>query len=438
MSLSPRLPIELLSLIPTFLDAQSDAKVLQTLSLTSRLFLKPCQALLFNHIILMSPTPNATIPEVAYPGVKLLKLLENSPRVSKYIKKISVLETDFSYGWLAKDRQALPRALKKIDRNQITSFHLQPLHWYSIPIDVRAAFVGFCRSTSLLELLIVRTPLALLGVCGPSLKHFEARDTDAEDDDQIRSMSRRPASELIVLESLCMLQYLGLDKHVAYFMDPANRIRLDKLTKLDILGTSAEDDACASEIISHCQSSLKTLTYEPFSDVSEREVEGCPLSLSDCASLASLELRIYATYNFRHEWHCLHWAAFFMSRIPAMTSNSIQSLSFTLKFNLDEVPGGLNGHTGNLLYHYLRTIAVAVTDVASTKDGKWKSLEEFKVEIQSLNTNDDEIEEVRLWALNALKPVLESTVRFNLITLLRRPIRYLSTCSNQLTSISPG
>ncbi|KAF5340347.1 hypothetical protein D9611_007928 [Ephemerocybe angulata] len=419
MPLPPRLPIELLSLLPTFFDAQRDAKVLKTLSLTSQLFLKPCQTLLFNHIILTSPTPNATIPDGAYPGAKFFNLLERSPKVSRYIQKLTVSNTALAYGWLPND-MALARALKKLDPNQITAFCLRNnrrAQWYFLPFDVRIAFASICRSACLVELSVREVPLTLLGVCGPSLKRFEARDAEARDDGNISSVSRL-ASEEIVLDSLRLYHHFDLDKHVAYLVDPANKIRLDGLTKLDILAASPEDHACASDLIAHCRDSLRTFVFDPYSEISEPGIEGASVDLTDCTSLTSLELHLDATCpDPEGERHCLHWAASFISKIPPTTSNNIKSLFLSLRLDLSDVPGELTGYTGNQLYYHLRTIAVTVTDSISTNNRKWKALEEVKVDVQSSNPNDDDVEEIEAWVLDAMKPVSDSAVRFDLVAL---------------------
>ncbi|KAF6757704.1 hypothetical protein DFP72DRAFT_890439, partial [Ephemerocybe angulata] len=381
MPLPPRLPIEVLSLIPTFLDAQRDAKVLQTLSLTSQLFLKPCQALLFNHIILASPTPNATVLEGTYPGAKLFNLLERSPRSRDTFRNSPL--TGFC---LRNNRRA---------------------QWYFLPFDVRIAFASICRSSCLVELSIREVPLTALG----------PRDAEARDDGNTSSVSRL-ASEEILLDSLRLYHHFDLDKHVAYLVDPANKIRLDGLTKLDILAASPEDHACASDLISHCRDSLRTFVFDPCSEISEPGIEGASVDLTDCTSLTSLELHLDATCpDPEGERHCLHWAASFISKIPPTTSNNIKSLFLSLRFDLSDVPGELTGYTGNQLYYHLRTIVVTLTDSINSKNRKWKALEEVKVEVQSSNPNDDDVEEIEAWVLDAMKPVSDSAVRFGLVAL---------------------
>ncbi|KAF6757683.1 hypothetical protein DFP72DRAFT_890357, partial [Ephemerocybe angulata] len=289
--------------------------------------------------------------------------------------------------------------------------------WYILPFDVRIALASICRSACLVELSIRHVPLTLLGVCGPSLKRFEARDAEARDDGNISSVSRL-ASEEIVLDSLRLRHYFDLDKHVAYLVDPANKIRLDGLTKLDIFAACPEDHACASDLIARCRESLETFAFDPCSSISETGFEGTFVDLSGCTSLTSLELHLDVTRpDPRGERHCLHWGASFLSKIPPTTSNNIRSLFLSLRFDLSDVPGELTGYTGNQLYGYLRTIGVTVTDSISTKNRKWSALEKVKVEVQSSNPNDDDVEEIETWVLNAMKPVFDSAVRVELVAL---------------------
>ncbi|KAF6744827.1 hypothetical protein DFP72DRAFT_825057 [Ephemerocybe angulata] len=243
--MEPRLPLDILTLIPSYLDGENVIRTLKTLCSTSSLFLHPCRTLRFNRITL-SPLP-LPYSRGTLPGKRLSDLLEASPNLSKYIKELAIL--DFLSGmdarnesWLVIDI-VLPDALHKLYRNQITSFTLKrsrPEPWISLPAATRSALIDICRSTSLIELTIRMAPLSLLSECGPSLKRFYALDAETMKDRNYSPRSRSTA-EYIKFDSLHLSHYRNLDQHLAYLVDPSN-----KMKKREIFSASPGDHICGA------------------------------------------------------------------------------------------------------------------------------------------------------------------------------------------------
>ncbi|KAF5329173.1 hypothetical protein D9611_013175 [Ephemerocybe angulata] len=167
-----RLPLDILTIIPDYINEGKDLGSLKALCLTSSLFLQPCQTHLLNHITLstkVSPSQVQTLP-----GERLLNLLENSPRLTKYVKRLTISDY-FHPEWLPIDT-ALPEALSRLETSQIISFRLtrsaQPTPWEGLPPDTQSSLIQLCRSTSLEDLTIHNAPMTLLNVCGPNLREL--------------------------------------------------------------------------------------------------------------------------------------------------------------------------------------------------------------------------------------------------------------------------
>ncbi|KAF6744830.1 hypothetical protein DFP72DRAFT_62572 [Ephemerocybe angulata] len=256
--MQPRLPIEIILLIPSFLSGDKDKQALRKLCLTSSLFLHPSRTLLYNHLVL-SFGPRYT--ESPLPGTRLLQLLQLSPGLSKYVKKLTISTIPGGQRWLGVD-VTLPDALTRIGPNQITSFSLERIsldEWSSLRGATKSSIIDTCFSASLVDLTLCRAPFDLLKHCGPQLKRFEARGVELARNNNIEP----PNSPPITLDSLCLNGY-PFHKYIAHLLDPSSKIQLHALTKLEITSTSPADNTAASRILSHCRNTLETFIVQPY------------------------------------------------------------------------------------------------------------------------------------------------------------------------------
>ncbi|KAF6749857.1 hypothetical protein DFP72DRAFT_532279 [Ephemerocybe angulata] len=390
------LPLDILSLVPYYLDREDATPTLMMLCLTSPVFIHSCRALRFNRITLSSHSRGTLA------GKRLFDLLEASPNLPKYIKGLAIL--DFVTGttsahnssWLVVD-VALPDALNRLYTNQISSFTFRRSRrepWISLPATTQSALFGICRSTSLVELNIRRAPLSLLSHCGPSLKRFHSRDAITTKD---YGFSPRPRStaEYIELDSLHLDNY-QLDQQLAYLLDPFNKISLHALTELDILAASPGDHTCVSTILGFCRESLKTLVLEPCTHVRAPEVD-----ISDCSSLTNLQLHLDVTCQDRRGDRLgLPWATSFINKIPASISKKIEIFAILLYFDIGDFPEMLEGNAGEQEFFHLREIGDVVTGRRHTAN-TWTGLKKFIVEVSNMDSGISNMGEIEAWALCA-------------------------------------
>ncbi|KAF6753771.1 hypothetical protein DFP72DRAFT_901460 [Ephemerocybe angulata] len=207
--MEPRLPLDILTIIPDYINEGEDLGSLKALCLTSSLFLQPCQTHLLNHITLsteVSPSQVQTLP-----GEELLNLLEHSPRLTKYIKRLTISDY-FHPEWLPIDTAlsgGFEQAIHQPDQSRSGSpAGAQPTPWEELPPDTQSSLIQLCRSTSLEDLTIHNAPMTA----------FEYG-----------------VGQEIFLTGMRLYGEHNFDKGVEYLLNDANKIRLDKLRTNTIL-----------------------------------------------------------------------------------------------------------------------------------------------------------------------------------------------------------
>ncbi|KAF5329176.1 hypothetical protein D9611_013182 [Ephemerocybe angulata] len=336
MSPGPRLPLELLSSIPSFLNTKDDEKLLKALSLTSSCFLQPTQRIIFNHIILAGPPPDTHCKP---PGKRLLELLEASPHLARYTTQLTITELNSGVAyctWL-KDDIALPKALGRRFSDQIVSFtfhrNFSCGSWRDIFAETKGAIVKICQSSSLDALSIQHVPFALLvGACGSKLKHLSSIEA-IEDEIEFSPNSSRT----IALETL----HISQDIDISHPNRPdevylkAIGIQLHALKRLSVEALQPDDNTWVSELLSLSQDSLEAFEFQP----SKTHPEGIqvPLDVSHSRSLATLKLTILISEYSDDAWSDIPWTLSFLSSIPASTTNTIRTITLCLLLDIAEV-----------------------------------------------------------------------------------------------------
>ncbi|KAF5329174.1 hypothetical protein D9611_013178 [Ephemerocybe angulata] len=238
-----QLPQDVLTIIPSFIDAGNDQISLRNLCLASSIFLCPCQSILFKNILLSGT--NKSSPTT---GQRLLELLERSPHIVKYVKSVNICEAPPLFNresWLSTDR-ALPEALNKLDIKRITSFSLclyggnSRYPWQRVLPATQASIIEICPSTSLMELSLQQAPIPLIGLCGPSLKRLSVQDADLSTMSAVAiPRTQRNSKAKILLAHLHLgetSQYTDFARYFPYLTDTENRIELDRVKQIYVKG----------------------------------------------------------------------------------------------------------------------------------------------------------------------------------------------------------
>jgi hypothetical protein len=402
------LPLELTLFVISNIEVE-DQESLRSFSRTSSVFLEPCQRILFSHIHLR--TFQFASSQGATPGARFLDLLLSSPRLIPYVKRITISDFDNPWAsWLPNDLK-LVEALDKLDLKKIETFDLKRNYrakWVLLSQPVRRVIVEICQSPALVDLSLSWAPLALVSVCGPSLKRLRAHDCAtgayAADITPIRR------SMDISLENLQLYHPFDLAGVIKYLSDPSTQVRLEHVRTLHVRASVGDDYSRLPNLIQHCQSTLEVLKLEPCTDTSgflsstcapdsdDVTVDGVvdALRIPSCPRLTELDLEVDATTpNASGERTCLAWTARAIAHIPP--SNSIKAIRLQLSFDLSDVPGELNGATGTVLFSSLRSISTSIV-----KPGSFPHLKNLDVEIHSTNPDDDDVESIRTWIIGAL------------------------------------
>ncbi|TEB29918.1 hypothetical protein FA13DRAFT_1814991 [Coprinellus micaceus] len=386
------LPLELTLFVISNIEVE-DQESLRSFSRTSSVFLEPCQRILFSHIHLR--TFQFASSQGATPGARFLDLLLSSPRLIPYVKQITISDFDNPWAsWLPNDLK-LVEALDKLDLKKIETFDLKRNYrakWVLLSQPVRRVIVEICQSPALVDLSLSWAPLALVSVCGPSLKRLRAHDCAtgayAADITPIRR------STDISLENLQLYHPFDLAGVIKYLSDPSTQVRLEHVRTLHVRASVGDDYSRLPNLIQHCQSTLEVLKLEPCTDTIDGVADA--LRIPSCPRLTELDLEVDATTpNASGERICLAWTARAIAHIPP--SNSIKAIRLQLSFDLSDVPGELNGATGTVLFSSLRSISTSIV-----KPGSFPHLKNLDVEIHSTNPDDDDVESIRTWIIGAL------------------------------------
>lgn len=266
------LPAEVLSRFVLALDAEKeeDLKTLRSLAVTSSVFLQPCRSRLFYHIKLdhfknqtrLEPAPNCKTP-----GEKILDLVNGSPWVAKYVKKISIFDA-FYTSWLTDDLK-VAEALNKLNLEQIEHFVLHRSYrskWVMLPSPIKDLIVKICQSPVLVSLSVRVVPISLLGVVRPTLKDLEILEaTIANSSDYIEPV---PRDSPLNIRSLHIQHAHDLDGNIKWLVNSEkNGVKVDGLEKLVVNFTSGRDHGRVSKLLEVCKTSLKTFGFAPYQEI---------------------------------------------------------------------------------------------------------------------------------------------------------------------------
>ncbi|KAJ2915881.1 hypothetical protein MD484_g4539, partial [Candolleomyces efflorescens] len=405
-------PPEILSRFVLHLDPDDEdgLEALKTLAITSSVFLQPCRSVIFHHIKL-DDWRNHTNMNAPSPGEKLLNLVNSSPWVAKYVKKISIFDVLYA-SWLSNDLK-VAQALNKLNLEQIEHFVLHRGYrtkWLMLPAEIKAVIMKVLQSPALVNLSVRRTPMALLGIVQPTLKHLELLETVANSDEYIKPV---PRDSPLVIRTLHIQHAHDLSGNIQWLVDRANPVKVDALEKLSLVATNDEDCRHIPMLLEACKTSLKTFEFEPFAQVCQSSPEPSSLThqyylltqraanprshffdIAACTALDTLSVTVgVAVANFEGDRNCLEWTSNFISSI---SKSNLTRIHLLLEWDLSDAPGDIENTTDsrffNGLAHYLRILGIAACN-----SQKYPCIRSLDVEIKSTNpVHDDTPHIIRL------------------------------------------
>lgn len=139
------------------------------------------------------------------------------------------------------------------------TLNLQPGgSWGNLASALRKSIVDICKSPALIDLDMQWAPLALAGVCSPTLKRL-----------RLFHPSLGPAADInpvprpfdIVLEELEL--WSALDGVAQFFFDPSNQISLNDLRELEVVAYSSKYHSHVQLLLDQCRRSLETFYFRP-------------------------------------------------------------------------------------------------------------------------------------------------------------------------------
>jgi hypothetical protein len=402
----PRIfPPEILSRFVLHLDPddEDDIQALRILAITSSVFLQSCRSVIFYHIKL-DDSRNHTNLNSPSPGERLLNLMNSSPWVAKYVKKITIYDVLYA-SWLSNDSK-VAQALNKLKLEQIEHFVLHRgyrTQWLLLPAEIKAAIMKIFQSPALVHLSVRRTPMSLLGVVRPTLKHLELLETVANSDEYIKPV---PRDSPLIIRTLHIQHAHDLGGNIRWLVDSEkNDVKVDALEKLNLTATNDEDFRHIPMLLEACKTSLKTFEFEPFHEVCQSSPElpflthkylltqgtADPRSnffdIAVCTALETLSITVNVTVpNFEGDRNCLQWTANFISSI---SKSNVTRIHVFLQWELSDAPGDIENTASSLFFsglgHYLRTLGTAACNTQ-----KYPRIQSLDVELKSTNpVNDD-------------------------------------------------
>lgn len=399
------LPLELVLLVASHVEREKDMDTLKVLSSTASLFRDLLQRAIFSHIVLTTPSSaNAT---KFTPGERLLELLSSNPKLIPLVKRITISDFDNPWAsWLPNDLK-LAEALDKLDVKKIEGFTLRRNYrasWLLLNHSVRRVIVEICRSPALVDLSLSWAPLALVHACEPSLKNLTAHDCSVGAYAADIAPSRLNAH--ISLESLKVYHEYGMESVINSLLNPPSQIRVDALRAVHITISEIDDYLHIPMLLERCKSSLEALTLVPSTDLSSADIASSEytVQLNDFPMLRTLVLDVDATTpSFSGERMCLPWTASMLCSLPR--NSNLEVIRLKLTFDLSDVPGGTDGEAGRLSLHELRAFGNLVNQRES-----FPQLKTVEVEIHSTNPDDDDVDAIKEWVLDALAILPERNV----------------------------
>ncbi|KAJ2936524.1 hypothetical protein H1R20_g570, partial [Candolleomyces eurysporus] len=410
------LPPEILSRFVRFLDAdeEEDMHALKTLAITSSVFLRSCRSGIFYHIKL-EDTKNQTRSHPSSdrksPGEKVLDLVNSTPWVTKFVRKISIYDVS-QPSWLSNDLK-VAEALNKLNLEQIEHFVLHRgyrTQWRQLSPEIKAVIMKICQSPALVRLSVRRTPMSLLGVVRPTLKHLEVLETAASPDEHIKPV---PRDSPLSIRTLQIRHAHDLGGNINWLVDSAkNEVRLDSLEKLHFLSTSEKDHDRVPMLLEACKTSLKILNFDPHPAISDPRSHFFDIAI--CTALETLFVKVdVTTPDIEGRRNCLEWTSNFISRI---SKSNVIRIHLLLEWDLSDAPGDIEDTSRSLFFsslaHYLRTLGTAV---CSTQ--KYPRIQELDIELKSTNPVGDDTPHIERF----VKQALERIPTPDLVTLRAQP-----------------
>lgn len=314
--------------------------------------------------------------------------------------------------WLIKGLK-LAAALDKLQVERLESFSFQRHHqakWHLICPEVREAVMTLCKAPSLERLSIRTAPLALVGLCAPSLKHLESTNAEVVEDDRIPGSGRSSGP---VLETLQLMHAHDLDRNAQYLLDPTSQLDLSNLRTLNVTAFIPSDHRAASSLLKSCQGTLRSFHFQPTVDIMTDLPVG-QVSLVTCNALSHLEISLDTTaFNGLRKREALGWLAESIDSHISLDGNVIETLRLNLQFDLFDGFGDLRGATGNMIHHYVSRIGLALSSAR-----RFPKLCDVQVAIKSSNSFEDDGEEIREFIWDALGTALRER---NILTVIAFP-----------------
>jgi hypothetical protein len=252
-------------LLRIFENLREDRATLLSVANASVRFRTAAQQILFSDLVL-EPRKWSRSPYV--PGVRLAKLFKISPRIASYVRGITIVDdpsdTFDGASWLSRDT-ALAGAFKSLSLDKIRRFTLRRgfrTQWLQLNKPIKQAIMTICRSPSLTSLSLFWAPLRLIDLCGPSLRHLNMRQVDANVDVEHDS----PRTAPIRLQTLRLAHDFDLPPLIEFLLDTkTNQIDITGMTKLYVLPSQIWDHEEMPRLLKACSSTLEVFAFEPSS-----------------------------------------------------------------------------------------------------------------------------------------------------------------------------
>jgi hypothetical protein len=276
----PHLPLELIFHIVSTIE---EIKTLRTFSLTSSIFLDPCQARLFSHIHLS--VAGSAYPQEKDPGADLLRLLTNaSPKIHEYIKMITIDEIGpVGAQWLSDDNGRLERAVDKLKLQNLESLTIKrPTSppWATLPQSAKSAIIKLCGAPGLVHLGLHGAPMQLVKYCRSSLEVFDLWECSIDPLvqpahtplsvilSQLHGPATRPKAHDVTISKL-RIANLNHFRRVMSWILANDTIKLHGVETLKIAPHNLEDYDQVTALVRRCSPSLETLNLYPTASNSE-------------------------------------------------------------------------------------------------------------------------------------------------------------------------
>ncbi|KAH6909403.1 hypothetical protein BKA70DRAFT_1221661 [Coprinopsis sp. MPI-PUGE-AT-0042] len=324
---------------------REDRSTLFSAANVSARFRTAAHQILFSDLVLQPPKLSGA---VYAPGERLAKLFETSPRIASCVRGITIVDdpSDAYDGvsWLSRDT-ALARALNALPLNHIQRFTFRRgyrTQWLQLTKPIKQAIMNICRSPSLTSLSLFWAPLRLVDLCGPSLRHLNLREVDANTDVECDA----PRTTPIRLETLRLAHDFNLPTLIDFLLDTkTNKIDITGITKLYVLANQIWDHEEMPRLLEACSPTLEVLAFEPSSTAKGKEgSKQGTFSIADLPRLRKLAVRVQAA-NYEEDGYLdpLPWVIDLINTLPP--TSILNTLHLQVSFDLEKIDNGGVGST---------------------------------------------------------------------------------------------